>query len=487
MTARNLAAGLAARSRRHGWDARPALYTGRGDHTHGQVHDLAARAATVLAARGAGPGWRVVIALPDGPGWFAAFLACARIGATAVPVNPRLPAADHRFMAEDCGARLAIADEEALDAFAGLDLLTEEELLAEAERAAPAAAVETGEPLYIHYTSGTTGTPKGVAHRHGDPADYHRAIGEGCLRIGPDDVTLSISKLYFTYGFCNAFVFPLFSGSSVVLGTERLTPDAAAEQVARHGVTRLYAVPSWYGRLAAQGDPAAFSSVRAAVSGGERFTLAQSERVAAALGAPVLDQLGTTELGCAATANRVDRNVPGTIGPAVPGHTVRVLDEWRRPVGPGVEGDLWVRGPTLMEGYLNRPGDTAEVLVDGGLLTGDRVVARPDGTFAYAGRADDMEMVGGIKVSPLEVEDLLATHRDVREVAVVATADAAGATGLRALVVPSPGAADDLPGRLVALARDRLAAFKVPRAVQLVDELPRTPSGKLRRHRLRAS
>jgi fatty acid CoA ligase FadD22 len=487
LAAVNLAEELATLAERHGWTDRTAVITEDRSWTFGEVYDLAARAATVLDRRGVGPGSRVVIALPDDIGWVVAFLSCARIGGTAVPVNPALPAEDHAFMAEDCGATLAITTADMAARFDAIDFLDVDRLLADADDASPSAPVPTDEPLYVHYTSGTTGTPKGVVHRQGNPAIYHRTIGRDCLAMSEDDVTLSISKLYFTYGFCNAFVFPLYSGSSVVLATERLTPQAAAELVARHGVTRLYAVPSWYARMVLDTDSAAFASVRAAVAGGERLTTELADEAAEFLGAPVLNQLGATEIGCAGTANSVDFNVNGTIGREVPEFSVRVTGDNGDPVPDGTEGDLWVRGPAMMVGYLNRPDATDEVLVDGWLLTRDRVVRNEDGTYTHVRRADDMEMVGGITMSPLEVEDLLGTHDDVREVAVAAVPDASGATKLRAFVVPADS--DQEPGHLadelIALARGRLAAFKVPRSVHLVSDLPRTASGKLRRYSLR--
>jgi fatty-acyl-CoA synthase/fatty acid CoA ligase FadD22 len=493
VTAPNLAAELETLAARHGWTDRPAVHTAAGTWTHGEVHDLAARAATVLRRDGIGPGSRVLIALPDDIGWMAAFLACARTGATAVPVNPALPADDHAFMADDCAATLAITTPDLAARFADTAVLDVADLLSRAADATSAEPVTTDEPLYVHYTSGTTGTPKGVVHRQGNPAVYHRTIGDGCLGITPDDVTLSISKLYFTYGFCNSFVFPLYSGSSVVLATERLGPRAAADLVARHGVTRLYAVPSWYARMLLDAEPAPFTTVRAAVAGGERLTRELADDAAEFLGAPVLNQLGATEIGCAGTANSLRYNVNGTIGREVPEFSVRVADDNGNPVPDGTEGDLWVRGPVLMAGYLNRPDATAEVLVDGWLLTRDRVVRNEDGTYTHVRRADDMEMVGGITMSPLEVEDLLGSHDDVREVAVAAVPDASGATKLRAFVVPTDlpvdaapdQGADRLAAELIELARGRLAAFKVPRSVHLVSDLPRTSSGKLRRYSLR--
>jgi len=482
----NVAEELARRCDRHGWNARPALHTPAATFTHGEVHDLAARAATVLARSGVHPGDHVFVALPDGLGWFVTFLACARLGATCVPVNPELPADDHLAQLADCEARRVITSGELLDRFPPSARLDVAWLLTSALTSSPSSVAAPAETLYVHYTSGTTGAPKGVVHRPGNLAVYHRTIGEGCLGIGPDDVTLSVSKLYFTYGFCNAFVFPLFSGSSVVLADERLTPAAAAELVDRHRVTRLYAVPSWYGRMLTETVP--FDSVRVAVAGGERFPRELTERTARFLGAPVLNQLGATEIGCAATANSLGHNVPGTIGRAVPEFEVEVRDGRGERLGPGVEGELWVRGPVMMAGYLHRPEQTAEVLVDGWLRTRDRVVANVDGTFTHRCRADDMEMVGGITMSPLEVEDVLTSHPAVREAAVAAVPDESGASTLRAFVVARAGVVDPrLADELVSLARHRLAAYKVPRSVRLVPDLPRTPTGKLRRHVLRGA
>jgi len=483
----NLSEELSTLVTENGWTDRPALLTAERSWTHGEVHELANRAGSVLAGRGIGPGKRVLIVLPDDVGWVVSFLACARVGGTAVPVNPDLPADDHEFMAGDCDAVLVITTDELAERFGEFDVLKVDRLLEEAVSAKVSEPVSTEEPLYFHYTSGTTGTPKGVVHRQGNLAIYHRTIGRDCLRMSTEDVTLSVSKLYFTYGFCNSFVFPLYSGSSVVLTTERLTPPAAAELVARHRVTRLYAVPSWYARMVLDTEAGAFATVTAAVAGGERLTPELAEEAAEFLGAPVLNQLGATELGCAATANSLDFDVPGTIGRAVPEFSVRVTDENGDEVEDGTEGDLRVRGPVMMAGYLNRPDATAEALADGWLLTKDRVVRNADGTYTHVRRADDMEMVGGIKMSPLEVEDLLRTHDDVRDVAVAAVPDVSGATKLRAFVVPGTGglSPDGLEAELIALARQRLAAFKVPRSVHLVETLPRTASGKLRRYSLR--
>ncbi|MCX4911395.1 AMP-binding protein [Streptomyces sp. NBC_00878] len=496
----NLASGLAALAEGQGWTDRPAFHQGHRAWTHGEVHDLAARAASVLADHGVCPGDRVLLALPDSLAWVTAFLATARLGAVAVLVNPELPAADHEFMAEDAGAALCVTGPGLEGRFAGRTRLGADQLVALTRSAPPTTDANPAgprTPLYIQYTSGTTGTPKGVVHCHGDPGTYYELIGDRLLRITPDDVTLSVSKLFFAYGFGNAFVFPLFSGSSAVLVDRRPSPAAVDELVARHRVTLLYSVPSAYAALVADradGHAACFASVRAAVSAGETMPAGLGERVTELLGAPVLEQIGSTEAGHAFCANSLDANTPGTVGRPVPGFELELRDRAGHPVPDGSEGELWVKGPTLTPSYLNLPKETARVLVDGWLNTRDRAWREPDGTYRHVGRTDDMEQVGGITVSPLEVETVLRKHPAVREVAVAAVTDDRGATALRAYVVIGVSAKtaptfaatrSGLESELIGLAREHLAAFKAPRTVHVVPALPRTPTGKLRRHLLR--
>ena len=487
-TSGNLAADLAVLAASRGWADRPAFHEGHRVTTHGEVHELAARAATVLAAHGVGPGDRVLLALPDSVAWVTVFLATARLGATAVLANPELPAADHEFMAEDAGAVLAVTGPGLEERFSPGHRLGADELLALARAADPADPRPAGprDPLYVQYTSGTTGRPKGVVHCHGDPAAYHELIGRQLLGIRPHDVTLSVSKLFFAYGFGNAFVFPLFSGSSAVLVDRRPSPATVDELVARHRVTLLYSVPSAYAALVADravGHAACFASVRAAVSAGEGMPAGLGERVTELLGAPVLEQIGSTEAGHAFCANSLAHNIPGTVGRPVPGFEVELRDRAGNPVPSGAEGELWVRGPTLTPGYLNLPEETARALSGGWLNTRDRARREPDGAYRHLGRTDDMEMTGGITVSPLEVEDVLRGHPAVREVAVAAVTDGQGATRLWAFVVGE--ASPDIEAELIALARKHLASFKVPRTVRVVPSLPRTPTGKLRRHLVR--
>jgi fatty-acyl-CoA synthase/benzoate-CoA ligase/fatty acid CoA ligase FadD22 len=488
----NLAAQLAALAERRGWNGRAAFHQGHRSWTHGEVHELAARAAGVLAGHGVGPGDRVLLALPDGIAWVTAFLATARLGAVAVLVNPELSHDEHGFIAEDTQPALCLTGPGLDDRFPGRRRLGADQLVALTGSTPPLTTAHQADahtPLYIQYTSGTTGRPKGVVHCHSHPKTYHDLIGRRLLRITPDDVTLSMSKLFFAYGFGNAFAFPLFSGSSAVLIDRRPGPAAVDDLVARHRVTLLYSVPSAYAALVAEradGHTACFASVRAAVSAGEGLPDGLGRRITGLLGAPVLEQIGSTEAGHAFCANSVANNHPGTVGRPVPGFEVEVRDRAGHPVPDGEEGELWVRGPTVTPGYLGRPEETARTLVGGWLATHDRGRREPDGTITHLGRTDDMEMVGGITVSPLEVEAVLRTHPAVAEAAVAAVTDERGANRLRAFVVPAaPAPPAGLESDLIRLVRDRLAAFKVPRSVTFVPALPRTSTGKLRRHAVR--
>ena len=498
---RNLAARLEARAAAGGWAGDVAFLAGERCFTHADVHDGGARMASLLAATGVRRGNAVLVALPDGPELVWAFLGAVRLGAVAVLVNPRVTAADHRFAAADVAARAVVCSGELASRFDdGPVVLAEglEDVLAEYEPAR-VADVGPGDAAYAQYTSGTTGTPKAALHGHDHPLAYFEAFARGAIAIRRDDVLLSVSKLYFAYGLGNSLLFPLLAGCRAVLHAGHPRPEDVAALTARHRVTVLFGVPTFYAHLVAYAADAGsrrcgagpFSSLRAAVSAGEALAPALAERVRAVLGCPVLDGIGSTEVGQTFASNTVERWRDGTVGRALPPYRVRVRDAEGREVPPGETGNLWVAGPSLLLGYLGH-ADVSVPVRDGWLLTGDRAELDADGYLRLRGRSDDLEKVGGISVSPLEIESVLARHPAVVEVAVAGVVGDDGASRLKAFVVPGPGvtasgaSADALAADLVALARAELAPFKVPRSVVVVDALPRTATGKLRRFVLRA-
>jgi 4-hydroxybenzoate adenylyltransferase len=485
----NCAEVLASRVAEHGWADRTAIISAEGTWTHGQLHDLAARAATVLASHGLSAGDRMLIALPDGFAWFVAFLAAARFGVIAVCVNPGLSAEEHRFQVTNARPKLAVSEPAIAGHFAPVSVVDPDDLLRLAEHAPPRPAVfmRSEDPLYAQYTSGTTGTPAGVVHGHGDIGRYHDCVAVPVIGPRPDDVSFSASKLYFAYGFGNAFAFPLWSGSAVVLLREKPTPARVEALVRQHRVTVFYAVPSLYAALATTGDPAAFRSVRVAVSAGEPLHPTVLAGATALLGSAPLDQLGSTEAGHGFCSNTAGANLPGTIGRPLPGFELELRGLDGRPVPEGVEGELWVRGPTLLLGFLGQPRETAGRMADGWWNTRDRAIRRADGAYVHHGRTDDLEMVGGITVAPWETEQVFGTHPDVAAVVATTMLDEHGATKLWAYVVPRPGIepTDELAAELLSQARGSLAPYKVPRGIRFVEDLPRTATGKTRRFLVR--
>jgi acyl-coenzyme A synthetase/AMP-(fatty) acid ligase len=344
---------------------------------------------------------------------------------------------------------------------------------------------------YVQYTSGTTGRPKGAVHRHSDPLAYRRAMAEQALRMTPDDVVFSVSKACFPYGLGNTVLFPLYTGASSILWPDRPTVRGVVEQARRHRPTLLFATPACYARLVAEGDAAAFASLRAAGSAGESLPPPLADRVESFLGCPLLDGLGMTETGHSFVSNTVTRRRRGTVGVVLPPYEISV----RKPSGPGRDGALLaevapgeqgvlhVRGPSVLLEYLGRPDRTAEVVGrDGWLRTGDLVHVDADGFVHLHGRVDDLETIGGVTISPWPAELALGGHPAVAEAAVTVVNGE-----VRAFVVPQTGcpASAELAASLRDLVRTELDLALTPRTVSFVPALPRAANGKLHRIRLR--
>lgn len=485
----NLAADLEALAEVQGWAGRPAFHAPDRTWTHGEVHRGAQSVAQLMDRTGVGAGDTVLVASSDRAELVLALLGAARLGAVTVLVNPLLTPADHEFMVADTTPSLVVCEAALAGRFEPMAVTLSVDRLSQLDpKTFPAAAVGPDAPLYAQYTSGTTGAPKAALHRHSDPAGYFAAMGVGALELGSDDVIYSISKAYFAYGLGNTVFFPLLSGCSAVLDPAKPTVERAAAHAAHFGATVLFAVPSFYARLAAAGDATAFRSVRAAVSAGETLQPALHDRVRAWLGRELLDGLGSTEVGQTFISNTVAASRAGSIGIVLPGYEGEIRGDTGAPLPPGGVGSLWIRGDTVMLGYRNRPEQTASVLVDGWCRTGDRASVDGDGYYFHHGRLDDLEIVGGINVSPLEIESVLLEHPSVVELAVAVVPDGNGVSCLRAFAVMATNAAwsKALEDEILAPARQRLARFKVPRSVTFVDSLPRTATGKLRRHVLRA-
>jgi benzoate-CoA ligase len=491
--------------------ARVAVHHPRGTLTYAELVDEVRTVAAGLAGIGVRPEERVVLCMADDVELFTAILATLYIGAVAVPCSTMLTGPELATLVADSRARALLGSHQFADAVhtaaadapdlrhlvlagarptapPGISALTWDEL-----RAAGAAPVEKPYPTWDEspalwlYTSGTTGKPKGAMHRHADIRHVAETYGTQVLGIDPGDVCLSVAKLFFAYGIGNSMFFPLSVGASVVLEPSRPTPDLIAEKVMAHGVTLFFAVPSFWGPLLASGVPDdAFATTRRGASAGETLPARMFHGVRERFGFEVLDGIGSTEALHIFVSNRPGAVVPGSSGFPVPGYEV----ELRRTDGTvidsvGESGMLWISGDSICTGYWCRTEVNRAVFHGRWMRTGDQYVRNDDGSLTCLGRADDVLKVGGIWVSPAEVESRLLEHPDLAEAVVVGIPDADGLDKPVAYVVPRAGVVVD-PDEVIAFCRAGLAAFKRPRAVVPIGELPKTATGKIQRYRLRA-
>ncbi len=482
-----------------GGGGRPAVVTPDGTTTYAELLGLVCRTANALRGLGIEPGDRVALLLPDGLAWVATFFGALRLGAIAVPLNTRLGAADWAAMLADSGARVLVAGGESLRQLSprrgdlpdlehviGDDTPGLAALQARADADVPAEAVTSDAMAFWLYTSGTTGGPKAAIHRHHDLLAC-RHYGLDVLGATEADRTLATSKLFFAYALGNALLIPLFVGAATFLDPGWAEPEALAGRVTAFRPTLFFSVPTFYARmLRCDLPPDTFRSVRACVSAGERLPVATYEAWRQRFGVEILDGLGATETIFMVLSNRPGASRAGSAGTSVPGTEARVFDADGRPVPDGTAGVLHVRTPSAASGYWNRPEPTRQAFASGWFRTGDLVTRDADGFYWHHGRADDRFKVAGQWVAPGEVEDVLATHPGVAEAAVVGAAEAGGLVKPFAFVVARNGARrETLAGELTALAAERLPPHQRPRRIEVVDELPRTATGKLQRFVLR--
>ncbi|MEU4744262.1 AMP-binding protein [Actinosynnema sp. NPDC023658] len=480
-TSGNLVERLERLAHDRGWLERSAYHDGTATYRFVDVYEGAGRAAAAYSARGLGVGSRIALVLPDGIDAVWAFLGALRIGAVAVPVNSTLHPAELRRALVVAEPDAVVCEEDPggppAEVIAPADLRV--------DGVVPCAPVTPETPAYAVFTSGTTGEPKLCFHTHGDPGVFERAIGSVVV-ITPDDVTFSVSRMYFAYGLGNSVFLPLHGGGATVLSRARATEADALRIIEERGVTVFYGQPSFYARLVRHPDHAVLSGLRLAVVAGEVLPDVLEERLRRLLGWRLLNVFGTTEIGHAVVANAIGHSRHRTIGRILPPYRMRIVDEEGAEVPPHVPGSLEVAGPTIAPG-VSRGGDPPARTGDSWYPTGDAATVDEAGYVRLHGRVDDVEIVGGQNVHPAETEDFLMRHPAVREAAVCSARRGTGVTTLRAFVALEEHASpEEVRAELLAGAHASLTWYKVPEDVVFVTELPRTPTGKLRRRDIRA-
>jgi 4-hydroxybenzoate-CoA ligase len=342
------------------------------------------------------------------------------------------------------------------------------------------------------YSSGSTGNPKGVRHLHSSLRATSDTYGQQVLKIEPDDLMFSVAKLFFAYGLGNSMTFPMAAGAASVLLPDRPTPEAVLATMRRFRPTIFAGVPTLFAAMLAQRDlgrGAGSDRLRRCISAGEPLPEHIGVRWREAVGTDILDGLGSTEMLHIFLSNRPDDIRYGTTGKPVPGYDLRVVDAEGADVADGEPGELIVRGPSAAEGYWNQREKSRRTFRGEWTYTGDTYTRDADGYHRYCGRSDDMLKVGGIWVSPFEVEEALIGHPAVLEAAVVGHPDPEGLVKPKAFVVLQQSArGEDLEALAEALqghVKERSGVWKYPRWIEFRDALPKTATGKIQRYKLR--
>ncbi len=506
----NMASALIDRQVAEGRGDRVAVRFRGREISYRALQQAANRAGHALLRLGIQRENRVAVLLPDCPEFLASFLGAMKAGAVPVPINTLSGPDEYRYYLEDSRATGLVVDGDVWPKIApNRDALRHLRVILylgdgavppgttsfqEACAASPAelecAETSRDEPSYWLYSSGTTGRPKGVVHLHRDMFSCASIYARHVLALRPDDVTFSASRLFFSYGLNNSLYLPLLGGASVLLSSERPAPAPVLELLEAERPTLFFAVPTFYAALLQEIErldrPPDLGFIRLAVSAGEALPAPLYERWVTTTGIELLDGLGSTEAGYIYTSNRPGRVRPGSSGELLPGYEARLLDERGHEAPPGEIGDLFVKGASTAARYWNKRSQSACTFLGEWLRTGDKYTRDEEGFYYYCGRADDLMRVSSQWVAPMEVEAALLEHTAVVECAVVGCPDEAGLERPKAFVVARPGqSSQTLAAELGEFAAGRLARFKVPRWIELVDELPKTATGKIQRFKLR--
>jgi benzoate-CoA ligase family protein len=486
---------------------RPAITGPTGTRTYAQLAAEVHASAAGLRALGIRPEERVVLFCADRIELLAGYLGAMRMGAVPVPVSTMYRDTELAELLVDSRATAVLTSPEfaetARAAIAvtghGPTLIRTDDVTAGAGRELSwSQLLVDGEghsdalfdtwpdsPAFWLYTSGTTGLPKAAMHRHEAIPFVAEHYGAQVLGITPDDRCFSVAKLFFAYGLGNSALFPLSVGATTVLEPARPTPDLVADVLRKHQPTLFFGVPTFYAGLLAADLPAdTFASVRLCASAGEPLPAELYKRFTARFGVDIIDGIGSTEALHIFLSNVPGEVRAGTTGRPVPGYDLRLVDDEDRPVPVGTPGHLQLRGGSLTTGYWCRTETTRAAFQGEWMRTGDTYVVDDDGYYSCLGRSNDMIKAGGIWVSPGEVEACLLAQAGVAMAAVVAVPDADGLDKPVACVVAAKDVVLD-PETLIAACRASLASFKRPRHVLVVDELPLTATGKIRRFQVR--
>jgi benzoate-CoA ligase family protein len=487
-----------------------ALYSSEREMTFRQVANEANQVGNALKKLGVRMGDFVGILSLDVPEWVTSFFGAVKIGAVAVGMNTLLKPHEYAYILRDSRARVLIIHQALLPALepirseqkflehvivigqggAAGDLIYRDWIGGESTEL-EAAPTHRDDFCSLNYSSGTTGEPKGILHAHKDYPLTSQLWGVNVLGLGESDRTFSAAKLFFTFGMGGNLIFPWYAGASIVLfaGPPRIATNVL-EIIDRFKPTILYNAPTGYAATMAVPDFTSkydLSSLRLCVSAGESLPAPVWHAWKEKTGLDIIDGIGSTENYHIFLSNRPGDIRPGSSGKPFEGYELKIVDGEGREVPAGEIGNLLVKGETAALFYLHQYERSQQTFQGQWLFTGDKYYIDEDGYYWHAGRSDDMLKVGGIWVSPVEVESTLISHAAVLECAVIGREDQANLIKPRAFVVLNEGysASDEMAKELIQYCREKMAEYKRPRWIEFVTELPKTATGKIQRFKLR--
>jgi benzoate-CoA ligase len=495
-----------------GRDEKLAIECGDEKVTYRSLFEQTNRMGNALLKLGVRPEDRVIVLLLDEPEFLYCFFGAIKIGAVAVPVNTLLKAPEYEYILNDTRAHIAIVSGELLPEFqhisaanrrhlqnvivfgeAGPRCRNLQKLMQDASPHLEAEPTSRDDPAFWLYSSGSTGSPKGCVHLQHDMVVCSELYAKGILGMNEHDRCYSVAKLFFAYGLGNAGYFPLAVGATSILSPGRPTPDVVYANIERYRPTLFFSVPSNYAALLAHhredGREFNLSSIRHGISAGEPLPAVLFERFKQRFGVEILDSLGSTETLQMVIANRPGEVRPGSSGKIIPGFEARIVDDQGEDVPVGQIGTLMVKSDATCAGYWNQHEKSKDTFVGHWFRTGDKYCQDEDGYFWYAGRADDLFKVNGRWLSPTEVESALMAHPAVLEAAVVCREDENRLLKPAAFVVVNHGfqPTDNLTRELQDWVAEKIGAYKRPRWVKFLNEIPKTATGKVQRFKLRES
>ena len=503
------------------WFLDARLQEGLGDKTaiyyedqqisYRQVHEGSCRVANLLRELGLGIEDRVQLLLLDTPEFVESYFGILRAGCVAVPTNTWLLEKDYAYYLEYARPKAVIVDAAvwpALEGAAAKARYTKHFIVLDRNGgAAPQGTLSYREAVQRQSTeaqteptyrddfatwlssSGSTGNPKCVVHMHHDFVWNTIAYAQRTLGLKREDVTLAAPKLFFGYALASNMLFPFSVGGSCVLAPERLEPQQYLELIDKHKVTQFVTVPTNIAKLLQVEDVEQFdlSSLHSLVSAGEALPARIYRDFKNRFGVEIYDGIGSAEMFHVYITNRPGDVKEGSLGRLVDGYRYRLIDDDGKEVPPGEIGTLVIEGPSAGLCYWRMRDKSRETFWGDAVKGGDKFHVDEDGYFWYCGRGDDMLKCSGVYVSPVEVENCLLGHPAVHEAGVIGYTDDAGLEKAMAFVELSEGfeGSQPLADEIIAYARDSIAAFKAPRRIRFIDELPRTETGKIRRAALR--